>query len=217
MVSCATKDVEIDYTSVTVNLPSQIIKDQPNFLIYPLNYPKHPPSAFLVPFNVMVKIEKNRIFLQREFTKILYNNFLKAQVFKRLLISKDYINNINEAIKRAREKKCDLVIIPTITYCFFGGRSAPTNMAIKIDIYDTNSKNLIWSITHMGEIKALEDKDYVFWKTRYNYPPFPEAALLNILLDDISEPIKRWTNHKVPIFPKKEKKQLRRNKSDWNF
>ena len=212
IASCETKNVEIDYTSVTVNLPSQIIRGKPNFIIYPLNYPKHSPSAFLVPFNIKVKIEKNRMFLQREFTKILYNNFLKNQVFKRLLMSKDNINNIEQALKKAKEKKCSLVIIPTITYCFLGGRSAPTTMAIKIDIFDTKSKNLIWSITHMGEIKTLKDKDYVFWKTRYNYPLFPEAALLSILLDDISEPIKRWTNHKVPIFPIKKKKKTHKEK-----
>jgi len=216
-LSCATKDFEIDYTTVTLKLPSHIIKGKPNYLIYPLNSPNKPPSAFLVPFNIEVNIEKNRIFLQRELTKILYSNFLQNQVFKRFVLSKKNINNIYDAIKSAREKKCRLVIIPTLTYCFFGGRLSPTKMAIKIDIYDTRSQDLIWSITHMGEIKVFEDKDYIFWKTKYNYPLFPEAVLLSGLLDDINRPIKRWAEDIEPIFPKKEKKQLRSETSDWNF
>ncbi len=118
-------------------------------------------------------------------------------------MSKDEIQDLEIAMKKARERKCNIVITPEITYIFLGGGVSPTRMAIKIDIYDTKTNYLIWSITHMGEIKSFNDKDYVFWKTKYNYPPFPLATLLSSLLDDIYVPIKRWANHKQPIFPKK--------------
>ncbi len=113
------------------------------------------------------------------------------------------INSVDTAIKIARERKCNLVIIPYITYCFLGGESAPTRLAIKIDIYETTKGNLIWSITHSGEIRAMKEEDYVLLKEKSYYPPYSEAYLLDRLCSDIYPPIKRWAHKEMPIFIRK--------------
>jgi len=210
LISCTIKNLDIDYTNVTIHKKTPVRRGNPNYIIYPLTFPTNAPSAFIVPFRIITTIQENRGFLEIELTKILYHNWLKNLVFPKFIMSNIRVKKLDQALSLARKAKCDLLIYPTITYCFFGGNTGKTYIAIKIDIYETLKKRLMWSIIHAGEITYQDERDYIFWRTKQDMPIDPEAVIINTLAQDIYPPIKRWAEKKSPIFIEKKKKRSKK-------
>ncbi len=190
--ACSNKYIDHDYSNITVNINISVEKSKPNFLIFPINCPSSAESAIIFPFKIEQNITHNRKYLSFELTKVLYSAFLKNITFTKLILNDTFVDSIDDAISLAKKENCDLIIIPYINYILFGGTSGSTIISLKIDIYDTQSKKLLWSITHMGKVGTRLDRDYIFLKTHYEIPYFIESIIICELAKDISVPIRLW-------------------------
>lgn len=194
-MSCTSRhieDVDHDYTNIKLTINVPVKKHKPNFLIFPVECPSSPKTAVIFPFKILQEIPHNKKYLSFELTKILYSSFLKHWVFTKLIMENTFVDSLDKAVNIAKKENCDLVIIPYINYIFFGGSSGPTIISTKIDIFRVQDKQLLWSITQLGRVEPIEDRDYIFLKTHYKIPHFVESIIISELAKDISTPIKLW-------------------------
>ena len=65
-------------------------------------------------------------------------------------------------------------------------------MAVQVEIYDTASGQLIWSMAQSALMPAREVNDYIVFATETRLPSDPMYALAKTMAEDMATVIARW-------------------------
>ncbi len=217
---CSTIQAAEDHSSVDIASGAVFYRDQwtrrapPMIHVYPKERVSVAPTAYFVPFRVTQQISDPEIVGYAE-ARMVYQTWLSMELFPAM----EFASNLepyrrDRALARARASGADLMIGGFVTHYLAGGSTAENQLALQIEIYDTHSGQLIWSMSQSALMPSSMTKDYILFSTKTRMPTDPMAAITIAIAGDMGMQIRNWLN---PPGPDSAAKNLEKNiESLWN-
>lgn len=164
----------------------------PEIYVQPQTAPLAPLTAVLVPLRMRTHYS-NAQGLSEELTRVFWNAWLQQRVFPGLMMLEGEKWRGAQGIRTmAASGGADLVIGGEITHLMFGGTAGNTELAVRLEIYDANTGDLLWSMAHAGSMSAGLTQDYVFFLKKNRLPSSPMLAVAQALANDMADPLRNW-------------------------
>lgn len=149
-------------------------------------------TALFVPFRVTQKISDPDLIGYTE-ARIVWQTWLEREVFSVIEFNGDHGPfRRDTALQLARARGADVLIGGFVTYYYNGGSASDSQVAIQVEIYDTQSGQMIWSIGHSALMPASVTNDYIVFTTKTRMPSDPMFVLTRAIADDMSGILGRW-------------------------
>lgn len=187
--------------NVNLDLASQpkVYKDQwarrsaPMVYVQPAEATDAPLTALFMPFRVTQKITDPDMVGYSQ-ARVVWQTWLNKRLFSVMEFASDSgPYRRDRAIALARAKGADLAIGGFVTYYYAGGSDADSQVALQVEIYDTASGQLIWSMAQSALMPARQVNDYILFATETRGPSDPMYVLAQAIADDMGDIIGRWT------------------------
>ena len=149
-------------------------------------------TALFVPFRVTQAITRPDVIGYSE-ARTVWQTWLSMRLFSVLEFDADHGPfRRDTALRKARAKGADLLIGGFVTYYYNGGSASDSQAAIQVEIYDTKSGQLIWSVGHSALMPASKTNDYILFTTKTRLPSDPMYALTRAMAEDIGTLLGQW-------------------------
>ncbi len=166
----------------------------PQILIRPQEAPPTPPKALFIPFRMYQQMDGGSKVAER-ISGMFWQSWLQQQTFDTMQYSPDLSPfAAHRGIAAGRALGADLVISGYVTRLLAGGTNSDSRLALQVDIYDTLSGELVWSMLHAGFMEKRVKRDYLFFTQESRMPADPIWAIATALAMDMAIPIKQWQN-----------------------
>jgi len=193
---CAVVDdrVSFDLVSQPVVYRNQWARRQPPVVhVQPAETTDSQFTALFVPFRVTQPISEPELIGYSQ-ARIVWQTWLSQRLFSVMEFDANHGPfRRDRAIALAREKGADVVIGGFVTYYYAGGADADNQIALQVEIYDTASGQLIWSMGQSALMPARTVNDYIIFATETRAPSDPMYALAKIMAEDMGGILARWT------------------------
>ena len=164
----------------------------PQTTLTPSNKPMVPQTALFFPLGNRLQM-KNAAYVAQELSRVFWGRWLKLKVFDTLPFAENEPwRDPAACVARAKAAGFDLAVGGEFTYLLFGGSAGTSTVSLRLDVYDTASGELIWSMAHAGTMSADRTRDYFVFATKNRLPTEPVAAILAALAEDLGKPVKAW-------------------------
>ncbi|MBU1002060.1 MAG: hypothetical protein KKE73_06020 [Proteobacteria bacterium] len=186
--------VTADFSSTPTLYIDQFVERPwlPEIYVQPLTAPLAPLTAVLVPLRMRTHYS-NATGLSEELTRVFWNAWLKQRVFPGLMMLEGEKWRGGQGIMTMPSAgAADLVIGGEITHLMFGGTSGDTELAVRLEIYDAATGDLLWSMAHAGSMSTGLTQDYVFFLKKNRLPSSPMLAVAQALAQDMGDPMRNW-------------------------
>lgn len=188
-----------DGYSSSLTSTSQIVWDQwvrkgaVQVYVHPKEEPVVEPTALFFPFMPKVDIPQGQ-HISRELSRLVWQSWVAEEVFPVIEFA-DYVEYYTpqRAIALARQRGADLAIGGYITNYMAGGSVSDTYVAMQLEVYDTVTGALVWSMAHAGMMQSEQTRDYIIFSARTRLPSDPTGAIMQALSRDMAKPILAWT------------------------
>ncbi|UZP68924.1 hypothetical protein N1030_08125 [Desulfovibrio mangrovi] len=159
----------------------------------PKEEPVVQPSVLFFPFMPKMDVAQGR-HISRELSRMVWQNWLAQEVFP-IIEFADYADYYTpeRAISLARQRGADLAVGGYITNYMAGGSVSDTYVALQVEVYDTATGALIWSMAHAGMMQSELTRDYIIFSARTRLPSDPTGAIMQALSRDMAKPLLAWT------------------------
>lgn len=186
--------VTADFANVPTVYVDQSVQRawNPEIYVQPVAAPIEPLTAVLVPLRMRTHYSDTRV-LSEELTRGIWNTWLKERVFPGLMMLE------GEKWRGAKTVRylpgaagADLIIGGEVSHLMFGGTAGDTQLALRLEVYDASTGDLIWSMAHAGAMSAGLTQDYVLVQKKNRLPASPLLAVVQALAHDMADPLKNW-------------------------
>ncbi|MGE4299222.1 MAG: hypothetical protein AB7E47_14485 [Desulfovibrionaceae bacterium] len=175
------------YVDEQVQLPAR-----PDILVHPATSLMRPPSAVFFPLRVLQDMP-DRQHMGREIGRVFWKTWLRGQVFPTFEYAQDAPwNGAAKALATARAMGAELAVGGDITYLYASGTAGDSEMAMRLEIYDVASGELIWSMEHSGMMTERITQDYILFMQKSRLPASPLYAITSAIATDMAAPVKEW-------------------------
>ncbi len=201
IAACGSYEVQGDIGhGITLNIEEFVERPwKPQIYLRPEDVPDRPLSAIIFPFKMRQSI-KDPVHYSKEVTRCFWQMWLRQRVFPVLEFAENTVWPGGEAgVSMARAKGADLAIGGDITHFISGGSLGDSQLSLRLEIYDTISGSLIWSIAHAGIMTNRGTQDFILFSKKSRLPADPIYAITVALASDLSRPLNNW------LQPMKEK------------
>ncbi|SBW02706.1 putative Lipoprotein [uncultured delta proteobacterium] len=192
---CAYVDdrVNFDLTGQTVVYRDQWARrDPPSVYVQPAEVADSQLTALFVPFRVTQPITDPEIIGYTQ-ARVVWQTWLAKRLFSVMEFDANQGPfRRDRAIAAARARGADVVIGGFVTYYYAGGSEADSQVALQVEIYDTASGQLIWSMAQSALMPARMVNDYIVFSTETRAPSDPMFALARTIAEDMGNIIGRW-------------------------
>lgn len=187
--------------NVSFDLASQptIFQDQwarrnpPLVYVHPAEPTDTQLTALFMPFRVTQPISEPEMIGYSQ-ARIVWHNWLSKRLFSIMEFDGDHGPfRRDRAVALARAKGADLAIGGFVTYYYAGGPDTDNQVALQIEIYDTASGQLVWSMGQSALMPARTVNDYLIFATQTRQPSDPMFALAQTIADDMGKILATWT------------------------
>ncbi len=205
------RKVNMDIGSGKVFKYEWVERNPPEVHVYPPESPTEAPTALMVPFTMMQAMQPHQSeYTAQEVSRIFWQTWLKEEMLPVIEYdtSKD-LYSLNRALAAAKAKGADLLITGQIPYFLSGGTLGLTQVAVRVEIYDVASAELLWSFVHGGNIQVKETRDYIFFDAESKVPADPVYVVCRVLAHDIASIVKDWISPSQQNPPKVDGMQNR--------
>lgn len=153
-----------------------------------------PPTALFMPFG-MVQEARDHSVISQGVSRLIWQQFLAEETFSVL----EFANasapyRLEYALNLAKSKQAQFLVGGTITYFLDGGTTADSKFAMQLEIYDTNSGMMVWSINQSGVIPYKFDRDYALFRIKHRMPMDPMSYLISAVARITAVRLHEWTN-----------------------
>lgn len=149
-------------------------------------------SALFIPFRVEQNISDVRHH-GRELMRIFWTDWTSKSVFPTMVYDDTlYYRSPEEAVRLARQKGANLAVTGVVTYLLHGGTQADTAVSLRLEVYDTATGYLVWSMEQAGRMEANTVEDYIFFARKTRLPMDPMYAVLTNISDEMAQPVLQW-------------------------
>jgi len=158
----------------------------------PREEPAVEPTVLFFPFMPKVNMAQGR-HISRELSRMVWQTWLEEELFPVMEFA-DYSDYYTpeRAVSLARMRGADLAVGGYITHYMPGGTASDTHVALQLDIYDSASGQLIWSMAHAGVMQSERTRDYIFFSAKTRLPAEPTGAVMQVLSHDMAVPLHAW-------------------------
>jgi hypothetical protein len=193
LTSCGSRSVQADFGDVTVHRYEAVeLAAAPQVLVQPRSAPARMPTAAFFPFRVMQGVE-GRDYVGREVGRVFWQTWVRDEVFPIFEFRESMPwRGGRRAVAAARALGADLAVGGEITRVMAGGTVGATRLALRVEIYDTVSGSLVWSMAHAGQLERQFSKDYIFYEEKSHMPADPLYAVATAIAMDLARPVKSW-------------------------
>ncbi|MCC8195049.1 MAG: hypothetical protein LIP28_10425 [Deltaproteobacteria bacterium] len=192
---CAIVDdrVSFDLASQPVVYRDQWARRQPPVVhVQPAEAADSELTALFVPFRVTQPISDPELIGYSE-ARVVWQTWLNKRLFSIMEFDANHGPfRRDRAIALAREKGADVVIGGFVTYYYAGGSEADSQVALQVEVYDTASGQLIWSLGQSALMPARTVNDYIVFATETRSPSDPMYALTRVMAEDMGDILARW-------------------------
>lgn len=149
-------------------------------------------SALFIPFRIEQEISDARHH-GRELMRILWTDWTSKSLFPTMVYDDTaFYRSPEEALRIARQKGADLAVTGVVTYLLHGGTQGDTAASVRVEIYDTATGYLVWSMEQAGRMEANTVEDYILFARKTRLPMDPMYAVLTTLFDNMAQPVLKW-------------------------
>lgn len=164
----------------------------PQATVQPAGRPMTPQKALFFPLANRLRMD-NAQHVAQELSRVFWGRWLALRVFDSLPFAENEPwKSPAAAVARARAAGADLAVGGEITYLLFGGSAGTSTVSLRLDIYDTASGEMLWSMAHAGTMAAETASDYILFTKKNRLPTEPTATIMAALAEDLGKPVKLW-------------------------
>jgi OOP family OmpA-OmpF porin len=189
--ACAHIDPSItDQTKVYTDSP--VRKSPLQVAVHPKGRQFSPLTAYFQPFLIQQE-NSDSAQLAISFAQIFSNAWLEERLFTIMEFNSDNTyQGVNSALQRARRRGADLTIVGFVPYFYAGHTLDDTAITIQINIYDTKSATLLWTMLQSGRIETKRPDDYIYFMHEYRMTDAPFNKIIRAIAADMAVPLKSW-------------------------
>ena len=185
----------LDLASVpTKYVDSKIYTGEMLVTIHPnVNLEKRP-TALFVPLGLTQKMRDSGAVSQGV-SRQVWQQFLREETFSTLeLANMDPPYRADMAVPLARSKGADMMVGGYITYYYDGGSNGDTSISLQLEIYDTRTGDLLWSVAHAGTLPYQTKRDFLLLEVESRMPADPMGAVIARVAGDMARLIHLWSD-----------------------
>jgi len=184
-------------TPLQVQLNNWVRRQPPQIFVRPSISPTSPPTALMVPLRVTQDI-RDPVSLSRNLSRTFWQAWLSRKPFSVLEYAYDaQTYDPKRALALGKQKGADLVVGGYITHYLDGGHTGSSGVSISIEIWETATGNLLWSLAQGGLMEYQQAHDFYLFQVRTRQPADPPSAILRLLAEEMVTAIHDWA-HNVP-------------------
>ena len=168
-------------------------REPPLVYVHPSEKADSQLTALFMPFRVTQPISQPEIIGYSQ-ARVVWQTWLSKRLFS--IMEFDGDNGPfrrDRAIALARAKGADLAIGGFVTYYYAGGSEFESRLALQIEMYDTASGQLVWSMAQSAVMPARAINDYIVFATQTRLPADPMYALAKAIAEDTAKLLASWT------------------------
>ena len=152
----------------------------------------------MVPLRVTQEI-RDPVSLSRNLSRTVWQALLGQQVFSVLEYAYDaQPYDPKRALALGKQKGAGLVVGGYITHYLDGGHTGSSDVSINMEIWDTATGNLLWSLAHAGILEYQNTHDFYLFQVRTRQPDDPPSAILQLLAGELGKIIHDWAHNAPP-------------------
>lgn len=164
----------------------------PQSTVTPADQPAVPQTALFFPLANRLGM-RDAAHVGQQLSRVFWGKWLQLKVFDTMPFAEgEPFKDPAKAVARARAAGFDLAVGGEFTYLLFGGSAGTSTVSLRLDIYDTASGELIWSMAHAGAMSADLTRDYFVFATKNRLPTEPVTAIVAALAEDLGKPVREW-------------------------
>lgn len=189
-------DAELDYrlqgrSSVTTRAEVQKA-DAPLILLAPAAAPLREPTALFLPPRMRQSLSDGA-HQGRELGQMVWRAWLAQRVFPLMQYDAEHPwRGPADGLALARAYGADLVVGGEVVRVLGGGSRGDSELVLRLEIYETATGALIWSMEHAGSVQAALSKDFIFFRSKRELPGQPLALIATALAADMARPVAAW-------------------------
>ena len=203
LFSCSTSNPRVNVTGdaatpLQIQLNNWVRRQPPQVYVHPNISPTAPPTALMVPLRVTQEI-REPVTLSRNLSRVFWQTWLNQQTFSVL----EYADDAQpydpvRAMTLGRQRGADLVVGGYITHYLDGGHTGTSSVSVSIEIWETATGNLLWSLAQAGFLESQSMHDFYLFQVRTRQPMDPPAAILQLLAAETGQIIHGWSHNAPP-------------------
>ena len=204
MSGCATNRALDEHVNIDLSGKSSVYRDQwvhrspPEVHIRPAGESMGSHTVLFLPFRVTQQMPDPSI-AGYTVARVVWQTWLSMQLFPAMEFSSDptpYRRDV--ALTLGRQRGADLVVGGFVTYLYAGGTAGDSQLAVQIEVIDTNSGQLVWSFAQSGLMPAARTTDYFLFAVKTRLPSDPIQAIARAIAADTGTVIQDWISAPPP-------------------
>ena len=202
LTACSASNPQVNMTGdlsspLQVQLNNWVRRQPPQIYVRPTIAPTSPPTALMVPLRVTQEI-RDPVSLSRNLSRTFWQTWLSQQPFSVLEYAYDaQPYDPGRALALGKQKGADLVVGGYITHYLDGGHTGSSSVSISIEVWETATGNLLWSLAQAGLLEYQQAHDFYLFQMRTRQPSDPPSAILRLLAEEMGKTVHNWA-HNVP-------------------
>jgi len=203
LFSCSTSNPRVNVTGdasfpLQVQLDNWVRRQSPQIYVRPNISPTNPPTALMVPLRITQDI-RDPVSLSRNISRTFWQTWLNQRTFSVLEYAYDaQPYDPRRALALGKQKGADLVVGGYITHYLDGGHTGTSSVSISIEIWESATGNLLWSLAQAGLLEYQTAHDFYLFQVRTRQPMDPPSAILQLLAAEMGKIIHDWAHNAPP-------------------
>lgn len=163
-------------------------------------------SALFMPLRVDTEMQYART-IGREVMRTFWQTWLSREVLPRQVYDDQlFYYGARSAIAEGRARGADLVVTGVLTHYFIGGPQSDTEVSLRIDIYETETGAMVWSMAQSGAIEFVRDENYIlFVKTQQRRPDWESYLVVEDIARSMAVPVRDWSGGAAIAYTESER------------
>ncbi|EPR44370.1 OmpA/MotB domain protein [Desulfovibrio sp. X2] len=180
--------------------PSDVVIDQNvestplRIYVSPRNAPMRGLSVVYLPFRVSQNMEDPRL-IGSQVMGVFWETWMEKKLFAtQVFLGDTYYYSQAQAAKLGREKGADLVVTGEISHFLDGGSNSDSAVSLRVDVIDSKTGELVWSMAEAGRMERVLKEDYVIIKRTYRLPNSAVESIVRHISEDMAVPVREWSD-----------------------
>ena len=161
--------------------------------VFPQTPPPSEPTALFFPFLPTVTLRDNPLDTGTVVAKIFWQEWLCSAPFTILEFQEMHTSyTADYAVAIARQRGAAFAVTGQLTDYVDGGSVSGARVGIKLNIYETATGTLIWSMEQFAFMQKDRNRDYILFHTEMRLPSDPLWMTVAALAQTMKEPVVKW-------------------------
>ncbi|WP_027361729.1 hypothetical protein [Halodesulfovibrio aestuarii] len=162
--------------------------------VYPQTKPDAAPTAVFFPFLPTVSL-RDPLETGTAVAKGFWREWLREAPFTVLEFREMTTSYSPEyAVRLARQRGALFAITGKLTDFYDGGSVTGARLGVTLDIYDTRTGALIWSMNQFAYMDKDRTRDFLLFKAETRLPSDPLWVVTTAIAQSMKRPVQQWTS-----------------------